>query len=143
MTQIIINSEQSLSTAIGQMREWFRERKYFTLNAKFGKKRSLDQNAMSHAWYLQVANELRENTAVEVKRYCKLHFGVPILRAEDDDFRASYDAVIRPLDYEKKLLAMDLLPVTSLMTTRQLSEYCETVRMHYATRVKLEFPDVE
>ena len=142
MTQIIINSEQTLSNAIGQMREWFREKKYFTVNAKFGKKRSLDQNAMSHAWYLQVANELRENTAVEVKRYCKLHFGVPILRAENDDFRTSYDAVIRPLDYEKKLLAMDILPVTSLMTTLQLSQYCEAVQMHYIDKgVQLEFPE--
>ena len=140
-----VNSEPSLQDAIGDMREAFKTRKYFTVTIKFGKGRSNDQNAISHAWYEQVARERREDDARGVKRFCKLHFGVPILRAEDEEFRASYDAVIkRSLNYEQKLIAMDMLPVTSRMTTKQISQYMQDVQDHYRTKgVSLEFPPEE
>ena len=67
MPDLIINSETSLQDAIGQLREWFKERRYFTLRAKFGKARTLNTNALSHAWYEQVARELREDDARGVK----------------------------------------------------------------------------
>lgn len=142
MPDLIINSETSLQDAIGQLREWFKERRYFSIRAKFGKGRSVDQNSVSHCWYAQVARELREDDARGVKRYCKLHFGVPILRAEDDDFREAYDGSIKSsLTYEQKLVAMDMLSVTSLMTTRQISQYMEDVQDHYRKHgVQLEFP---
>ena len=139
--RLTINSETTLQSAIGELRTMFRERKYLTLTVKGGKGRSLDQNAISHAWYEQVARELREDDARGVKRYCKLHFGVPLLRAEDDEFREAYDgSILRTLSYEQKLLAMDMLPVTSRMTTAQLSRYMEDVQGHYAGKVDLQFP---
>lgn len=141
--RLIVNSEQRLSEAIGEMREQFRARKYLTVSITHGKRRSLDQNAISHAWYSQVANELREDSELQVKAFCKLHFGVPILRMADDDFRAKYDRAVKPLGYENKLLLMEWFPVTSLMTAPQLSEYLEKIRAHYAGRgVLLEFPEV-
>lgn len=140
--RLTINSETSLQAAIGHLREQFRERRYLTLSLKEGKGRSLDQNAISHAWYEQVAAELREDTALGVKRFCKLHFGVPILRAEDEEFRAAYNgALLRTLSYEQKLLAMDVLPVTSRMSVKQLSAYLDAMQQHYRPRVWLEFPD--
>ncbi len=139
--EIIVNSEQSLQSAIGELRELFKTRKFFSFVVKLGKKRSNDQNAISHAWYEQVARELREDDARGVKRYCKLHFGVPILRAEDNEFREAYDATIRRhLAYEEKLIAMDVLPVTSRMTTVQLHQYMLDVQDHYRGCVALEFP---
>jgi hypothetical protein len=139
--RLTINSETTLQAAIGELRAMWRDRKYLTLTVKAGKGRSLDQNAISHAWYEQVARELREDDARGVKRYCKLHFGVPLLRAEDDEFREAYDgSILRTLSYEQKLLAMDVLPVTSRMTTAQLSRYMEDVQKHYRGRVSLEFP---
>jgi hypothetical protein len=139
--RLTINSETTLQSAIGELRALWRDRKYLTLTVKAGKGRSLDQNAISHAWYEQVARELREDDARGVKRYCKLHFGVPLLRAEDDEFREAYDgSILRTLSYEQKLLAMDMLPVTSRMTTAQLSRYMEDVQAHYAGKVDLKFP---
>lgn len=145
MTEIIVNSEQSLQSCIGELRELFKTRKYFSLKPKFGKGRTLDQNALSHAWYAQVSRELNQDSERDVKRFCKLHFGVPILRAEDEDFRASYDTCIKPvLSYEQKLVAMDMLPVTSTMTTKQINQYMEDVRDHYQRHgVMLEFPPEE
>lgn len=143
--RLTINSDTSLQAAIGHLREQYRERRYLTLTLKEGKGRSLDQNAISHAWYEQVAAELREDTALGVKRFAKLHFGVPILRAEDEEFREVYDATIKQtLSYEQKLQAMDFLPVTSRMKVKQLSAYLEAMRDHYADKgVHLQFPNSE
>ena len=143
MTAWVINSESSLQSAIGELREMWNTYKYVKLNAKTGKSRSLDQNAISHAWYEQLARELREDDIVGWKCYCKLHHGVPILRAEDEEFREAYDAVIKRLTYEQKLIAMRHWPVTSIMTKQQLSKYLEAMQEDFARRgVRLEFPEV-
>lgn len=143
MTAYILNSQETLSAFIGDLREQWKAHKWLRVTVKTGKPRTLDQNAISHAWYEQVSRELREDSAQGVKRFCKLHFGVPILRAEDAEFREFYDAGIRSaLSYEQKLRAMDFVPVTSLMTRAQLSAYCEAMRDHYRPHgVMLEWPE--
>ena len=46
------------------------------------------------------------------------------------------------LAYEDKLILMEWFPVTSLMTTPQLSQYLESVQRHYQRLgVWLEFPE--
>lgn len=104
-------------------------------------KRSLDQNAISHVWYNQISKQLREDTPEGVKCECKLIFGVPILRAEDEKFQRMYDKSFKSiLSHEEKLEAMEYLPVTRLMNTAQMSRYLEDIQMHYAKRsVRLEF----
>ncbi|MEN6629838.1 MAG: hypothetical protein ABFC42_09350 [Sulfuricella sp.] len=142
MNAWVINSETSLQSAIGELREMWNLYKYVKLNAKTGKARSLDQNAISHAWYEQLARELRDDDALGHKCYCKLHHGVPILRAEDEEFREAYDAVIKGLTYEQKLIAMRHWPVTSIMTKEQLSKYLESMQADFSKRgVRLEFPE--
>lgn len=141
MTTVYVNSEPSLSKLIGDLRELWREHKFLRISIKAGKDRSLDQNAIAHAWFSQIANELREQTALQVKAECKLTIGVPILRAEDEDFRKFYDNSIRLMTYEDKLAAMSFLPVTSLMTVKQLSQFLVGMQETYRKRdVALEFP---
>ena len=141
MTDYIINSEVALQSFIGDVRESFRKERFVKASLKSGKKRSLSQNDISHAWYEQLAREMREDDAEGWKSYCKLHHGVPILRTEDEDFRATYDKAIRPLSYEQKLAVMKILPVTSLMTKAQLSRYLEAVQADFRAKgVWLEFP---
>lgn len=142
MTTLVANSADSLQSALGELRELWGRHKFLRISVKAGKDRSLPQNALSHAWYAQLARELREDDELGWKCYCKLHHGVPILRAEDAEFREAYDAVIKPLSYEKKLIAMRHWPVTSLMTKEQLSKYAELVQADFRSRgVLLEFPD--
>lgn len=142
MTAHIINSDTSLQKFIGEIREMYRVHRYIKATTKTGKARSIDQNSISHAWYEQIARELREDDALGWKCYCKLHHGVPILRAEDEQFREAYDATIKGLTYDKKLIAMKMLPVTSLMTKEQLSKYLEAMQADFLTKdVRLEFPD--
>jgi len=141
VTTTYVNSEPSLSKLIGDLRELWREHKFLRISIKAGKDRSLDQNAIAHAWFSQIANELREQTALQVKAECKLTIGVPILRAEDEDFRKFYDKSIRLMTYEDKLAAMSFLPVTSLMTVKQLSQFLVGMQETYRKRdVALEFP---
>lgn len=145
MNVIVINSDTSLQSAFGLLRELYSKHRFVKVSAKTGKARSLDQNAISHAWYEQIARELREDDALGWKAYCKLNHGVPILRAEDEEFREFYDQSIKPvLTYEQKLTAMKYLPVTSLMTKPQLSAYLEAMQADFARRgVRLEFPEDE
>lgn len=143
MTAWIVNSESSLQAIIGDLRDAFRQHKFLKVSAKIGMARSLDQNAISHVWYEQLGRELREDDASGWRAYCKLHHGVPILRAEDEEFRKFYDAGIKRLDYENKLAAMKFVPVTSVMTKPQLSKYLEAVQADFFKRgVRLEFPEV-
>lgn len=100
------------------------------------KSRSLDQNSISHRWYEQISHRYPQDDALGWKSYCKLHFGVPILRL-DDEFREFYDRHIKPFSYEEKLEAMKHLPITSIMNTEQMSKYLERMQQEWSW---LEFP---
>lgn len=144
MTDLVVNSDNALQDAIGIIRELYVRNRYLKVSIKIGKDRSLSQNSILHAWIEQIARELREDDALGHKCYIKLHHGVPILRAEDEQFREAYDQVIKPLSYEKKLIAMRCWPVTSIMTKPQLSTLLEVVQADFAKRgVMLEFPPDE
>ena len=140
MSTTYVNSEPSLSKLIGDLREMWREHKFLRVAIKTGKDRSLDQNAILHAWIGQIANELREQPAAKIKAECKLHYGVPILRAEDEEFREFYDRAIKWMTYEQKLDAMAFVPVTSIMSVKQLSQFLGDMQSAYVGRVALEFP---
>ncbi len=140
---LTVTNDHNMQVALGRIREAFkRDGGYLRITVREGKDRTHLQNALSHAWYEQLARELPEDTAEGWKCFCKLHCGVPILRRDDEDFRASYDASLKAMTYESKLKAMRILPVTSLMTTRQLGEYLEEVKALFLARgVLLEFPE--
>ena len=110
-----------------------------------GKHRRTEQNRLQRLWCHEIAEQLADRTAEEVRGDCKLHFGVPILRAESEEFCAAYDKHIRPLSYETKLAFMSVpldWPVTRLMTTRQTHDYLEQVRTHFtALGVRLTDPE--
>lgn len=134
MTTHVINSAESLQRFTGEARQQYEQYKFLRISIKAGTDRSLPQNSLVHAWYGQIARELREDDELGWKCYCKLHHGVPILRAEDEEFRDTYDSAIKGLSYEQKLKVMRLLPVSSLMTKDQLSKYAESIQMDFAQR---------
>lgn len=134
MTDIIVNSSESLQRAIGDLRQFWDKHKFLRLKYTSGKKRSLDHNAVSWIWYGQISRELGEDSVDGVHEECKLRFGVPILRAEDADFREIYDASLKHLSYEQKLKAMRYIPVTSLMSVDQMKRYCDAMQANYAGR---------
>lgn len=138
----IVNSDESLQRFLGDVRQQYLEHRHLRISIKTGKARTLPQNDITHVWYGQIARELPEDNTLGWRCYCKLHHGVPILRAEDSDFKDMYDAVIKNRTYEEKLHVMKYLPVTSLMSRKQLSVYAEAVQADFYDKgVLLEFPE--
>lgn len=117
----------------------------FTASMNSGKSRTWIQNKLQRKWMTEVSEQLGDRTPEEVRAYCKLTLGVPILRAENDDFCDKYDRIIKPLDYKVKLeiMAEPLdFPVTRLMTTKQFTTYMDTVFRHFSEQgVILTIPD--
>lgn len=98
-------------------------------------KRSIDQNSMFYALYQQIAQQAGDQSIQDVRRECKLRYGVPILRAGDSEFKALYDKCIKDaLTYEEKLQAMDILPVTRRMSKEQGTEYIDTILREYSSQ---------
>ena len=116
-----------------------------TVNLTKGKNRSVEQNKLQRLWINEAVEQLEDETAEEKRAYCKLHFGVPILRNENEEFREKYDRIIRPHSYEDKLTMMALpldFPVTRLMTTGQKKRYLDDIWMHFSSLgVKLTDPE--
>lgn len=106
-----------------------------TVSVEHVGKRSARQNRLNRQWVLEIAEQLGGMTSEEVRGYCKLHFGVPILRNEDEAFKAEYDRIIKPLPYEHKLKLM-MIPfdfgVTRRMTVKQQTAYLDSVHRHFS-----------
>jgi len=97
------------------------------------KDRTSAQNNTQHQWYRD-AEAQGDMKAWEYKAYCKLHFGVPILRRDSLAYRQKYDLIIKGLPYEHKLQLMSEphpYPVTSAMNVAQKSAYLDEVRNHF------------
>lgn len=108
-----------------------------TVSITKGGKRSLRQNKLQRLWLNEIAEQLGDQTPEEVRGYCKLTLGVPILRAEHETFRERYDAIVKPLPYDQKLaLMMEPLdfPVTRLFTTKQATAYLDGVHRHFSEK---------
>lgn len=108
-------------------------------------KRSAQQNRLNRQWMLDIEAQLDGWTAEYARGYCKLYFGIPILRNEDEEFCREYDAVIRPLPYEAKLKLM-MVPfdfgVTRKMTVKQQTAYLNAINQHFSEQgVVLTNPD--
>ena len=93
--------------------------------------RSLPMNSLWAVWYSLIGKESGQTTE-EVKRECKLLYGVPILCAEDEAFRRVWEAKFAGDTYEQKLFMMRYLPVTSLLSKSQGMIFTETLQREYA-----------
>lgn len=118
----------------------------FTVTITRGKNRTADQNRLNRLWCNEIAEQLGDRTAEEVRGELKLRFAIPILRAENDDFAEKYDRIIKNLPYETKLELMMLpidLPATRLMRTDQFTRYLDEVYRFYRQQglVLTEPPD--
>ena len=103
------------------------------------------QNRTVIMWYREIAKAKGDETPTDVRAYCKLHYCVPILREDNDDFREDYDQIVRPLSYENKLKIMVEpldLPVTRIMSVDQMQRYMEEVEKYgYSFGVELTIPN--
>ncbi len=119
----------------------------FTVTVVDGKRRTVEQNKLQRLWMNEIADQLEGWTPEEARGYCKLTLGVPILRAENEKFRESYDRVIKPMTYEAKMACMMEpldFPVTRIMTTKQKTAYLDAVLQHFTEKgLVLTMPEKE
>lgn len=116
----------------------------FTADIESGRKRSTDQNRLYWQWMNDIARDLPEDDAEGWRAYCKLHHGVPILRAASEKFRDAYDTDIRPLPYELKIKLMRApldFGVTREMKAKQMTAFLDAVWTEFSAKgVKLTDP---
>jgi len=107
----------------------------FGITIERGRKRSADQNRLQRLWVKEIADQIEDQMAEEIRGLCKLQFGVPILRHENEAFAQKYDRFVKPLPYEQKLAFMMEpldMPVTRIMTSKQKSAYLDAIHRHYS-----------
>jgi hypothetical protein len=104
----------------------------FTIEVVKSNPRSLAQNRLQHTWVREIAQQWGDGqyTTEEVRGYCKLHYGVPILREDSAEYRAAYDKWVKPLSYEAKLAYMQVpfdFEVSRLFKTDQMTRYLDAI----------------
>jgi hypothetical protein len=117
----------------------------FRVEIKDGVLRTLRQNRLQRLWMTEIASQMGDRTAEEVRAYCKLHMGVAIVKAENEGFAETYDRVVKPLPYETKLKLMAEpldLPVTRLMSTKAKHQYLNEIHHHFTVQgIVLPLPE--
>lgn len=114
----------------------------FTVEWVQGRDRSGEQNRLQFLWAREAAEQLGDRTPEEQRNDWKLRFGVPIMREDSPEFREVYDRLIKPLTYEQKLKAMDLIQVTSLMKVPQMVRFLDMIERECAENgIRLTDPD--
>jgi hypothetical protein len=101
-----------------------------------GASRSSLQNRLAQRWFTDIAMQTGDRTHEDVRAECKLTIGVPILRAENEAFRLSYDRTMKGLGYEDKIAAIKAfdLPVTRLMTVKQMTGFMDEMQRVWTER---------
>jgi len=105
----------------------------FSAQINKGAPRSIEQNYLQRKW-LSEAQEQGDQTAEEYRGYCKLHFGVAIMKSESPEWAEKYDRLIKPLSYPEKLeMMMEPMdfPVTRLMSTKGKTDYLDQMYQHF------------
>jgi hypothetical protein len=106
----------------------------FTMSIRKGADRTVNQNRTQRLWLNDAAEQLGDQTPEELRGYCKLTIGVPIMREASEEFREAYDRIIKPHTYEEKLqMMMEPLdfPCTRLMTTKEKTRYLDAMYDHF------------
>jgi hypothetical protein len=108
----------------------------FTVQITKGVPCSLEQKKLQHKWHKE-AEEQGDQTAEEYRGYCKLHFGVAIMKYESPEWAELYDRIIKPLPYEDKLkMMMEPMdfPVTRCMSSKGKHEFLNKMHDYYISQ---------
>ena len=101
-----------------------------TVSAIKGARRSLPQNATASKWYAQISAETGDEP-IEVKAQCKWRHGKPIMELERPDWVAEWEPLYLPLSHIARMKVFEIIPLTSLFTVKQMSQYMDAVQREY------------
>lgn len=140
--KVSVNSAARLMELCTRLTEAFRQHKYLVVSVRPGKDRSLDQNQLWFGMYKRVAQSLEQGDQEEIRAYCKLMFGVPIMRRDDERFAAGWARYFQDKPFGEQLFLMganplfgpDGFPVTRLFGTKQGCEYTDAIADYYTPK---------
>lgn len=93
--------------------------------------RSDKQRRLQFQWYRERGKQNGNGPKYE-ERFCKLEFGVPILRCDSDEFNEFYARTLESLPWQQQLETMRFIPVTRFFTVKQNAEYLNDIEQHSA-----------
>lgn len=131
----IIRDEDVRERAVAFLKQLDLSKPWQLVVTPFKRNRSIEQNRLQRLWVGEISEYLKDQTAEEIRAYCKLRFGVPLLRAENESFCEKYDRLIKPLPYEAKIELMAEpfdFPVTRLMSAGQKTRYLDAMFKHFS-----------
>ena len=99
---------------------------------EFENLRSIAQNRMVYALYKRIADSIYGGDVNHARRECKLSIGCKILYNSSLAFARVYDNTLRVMDRERRLQAMDLISVSSIMSTAQCTQYIKSIINTYS-----------
>lgn len=117
----------------------------FVCSIEQGKIRSTKQNKLQRLWIKEISEQLGDTTPEEVRGYCKLSFGVPILCESSEMFDQRWRYITQSMSPEQKLnLMMEPMDmaITRNMTTKQKKEYLDRMGRHFLQK-GIELTDPE
>jgi len=133
--QFTVNGEESWNEFIPWARAFYDEHRWVTfLKPRIGKDRTVLQNDFSFEAYTRIGKQLYGGDTQHARCECKLNIGCIILSEEDSEFKAFFNTAIAPLNYDDKVKAMKIVPVTSLMTRPQFNRYMKTIDRDYTEK---------
>lgn len=107
----------------------------FSVSIGGGLTRTKSQNALLHKWYGEIAAQLGDTDAHQVKGECHRKWGLTI-RLRDEVFAFVWKRSAVGLNYEQecKFLASGALNVSSAMSPKELTEYMDAMSREYRLR---------
>lgn len=128
----------SLYVRLGDMPQPF----HVAVKPGVGDKRGPSQSNLFHTWMGQIAKATHDDPA-SVKADCHIQWGIPIFRAEDEEYAEFIAAALGGLtrDKVKERIEKGFIPCTRLMTKALLSRYMDAVWREYAPHVALMDPE--
>ena len=102
------------------------------------------QQRLSFRWYQDISRQLGDMDTESVRADCKVTHGAPILAADSDAFRDSWQRSIGRFDYEgqREIVKRLQVPVTSLMSVKQMTAYLDAIQQRYLPQgVRLTDPE--
>jgi len=89
-------------------------------------------------WAKDAAEQLSEYSVEEEQRQCKFLYGLPILKRKEK-FIEKWNKIIsqgtsEEMLYENQVELMEFIPISSVMTKKEMQEYLDTCYQHYSGR---------
>jgi hypothetical protein len=138
--KIVINSDKSLSEFLIFIAKLYLQFRYLRISIIAGLDRSIDQNSMFFELYTHIADWMHGGNVEAARAECKLNYGLPILRRDDEALSELCSRSIDLFNHEDQLKFISTMSVTSEMSKEQGREYITTVMDIYSEQ-GLMWPD--